>query len=166
MKKLVLAIAFVLMSFGMNAQTSIGGGIVLNDNTAIEINSDFGINEQISVSPSFDYYTGLAEGLTYYAINVDGHYNMGDQDALNYYPLVGLGYHYISYSYSDEEIELAEAYGIDLPDVSDSSTGLNIGGGATYALSSSMKLLGELRYTTAADGSLGIVLGILFSFGG
>ena len=167
MKKLLLLL-FVLVGITVNAQ-SVGGGVTLVDgSTAIELNAEFAfVDGLITASPSFDYFIGLNEGVSMFTFNLDGHYNLGDVDGLNYYPIVGIGYHSYSFTLSNEQQAVYENAGMEVPDLSSSSIGINIGGGASYSLSESMKLLGELRYATQkGGGNLGIILGVLFSFGG
>lgn len=156
MKKLVLLGALVLFSFGLKAQTSLGGGVLLaSDATALELNSEFGIADgKFTISPSFDYYLGLPEGASLMSFNAEGHYNLGDATSLNYYPLAGLGYMMISVKIGDISI-------------STGTTAFILGGGLSYALSDGMKLVGELKYYTAAgSGGLGLHAGILFNIGG
>jgi outer membrane protein X len=152
MKKFIILIA--IATFGMNsvkAQTLVGGGLAIWDDTALEVKADFAISDQFSVSPSFDYL--FANYGSHFIINADAHYNLGDIDEINYYPLLGLNYNYTS-------IDLG-SYGT----VSDGSIGLNLGGGLNYAISESMKLYGELKFMSNDHmaNSLGASFGILFS---
>ena len=159
MKKTVLLLV-ILLGFTANAQFSVGGGLAYMNDAGLEINSEFGIGEgMIVLSPSIDYYF-TEDGVTNYAINVDGHYNLGDPDSTNYYPIAGLNYYYFSVDMPDEY----EAYG--LGDVSDGSVGLNLGFGASYMLSDAMKLYGEARFVMNdyAD-DFGIAVGVLFRMG-
>jgi len=161
MKKVLLLTLFVLFTLTkMNAQTSVGGGVMLSDEMAIEAKADFGVSDQISISPSFDYFLidankygtgyGISDlSITMFMIGADGHYNLGDPEALNYYPLLGLNY--VSVSFSGEGASYSYGSGI----------GLTVGGGATYALSESMKLYGEVKYIRSG---LGLSAGLLFSF--
>jgi opacity protein-like surface antigen len=154
MKKLVLML-FVLAGFTVNAQTSVGGGVFLgNGATAIELNSEFGLADgQFTVSPSFDYYMGMPEGYSLMSFNVEGHYNFGDAEELNFYPLLGVNYLMVSYTYEGASGSVGTA-------------ALSLGGGASYAVSDSMKLVGELKYLmVSGSGGLGIHAGILFNLG-
>jgi len=153
MKKVfIIAILALFSMTKINAQTSIGGGVLLGSyTTAIEAKADFGITEKISVSPSFDYFlTNNTYGSNYhmYMFGVDGHYNLGDPEAFNYYPLLGLNY--FAVSFSGEDYSFTDGSGI----------GLTVGGGATYALSESFKLYGEAKYIRSG---FGLSLGVLFS---
>ncbi len=164
MKKGLLLALFVLFGLSMNAQFSVGGGFAYMNDPGIEINSEFGISDgMITLSPSLDYYFP-GNDVTSLAFNFEGHYNLGDTEALNYYPIAGLNYYYFS---------------MDLPEYTDPYTGQKVGGnisdgqigfdlgfGSSYALSDSMKLYGELKYVINdyAD-DLGFSFGILFNLG-
>ena len=153
MKKVLLLTLFTLLSITkINAQTSVGGGLLLGSyTTAIEVNADFGVSEQISISPSIDYYlvgNTYGSNVTMYLLGLDGHYNLGDNESFNYYPLLGLNY--FSVSFSGEGYNFSYGSGI----------GLTAGGGGTYALSESIKLYGELKYIRSG---IGFSAGIMFS---
>jgi len=155
MKK-ILVVAFLMLSFGLKAQTSIGGGVTLgNGLTAINLKGDFGVSDQISISPSLDYVMTGIPGVNMFGLNADGHYNLGDMDAFNYYPFAGLGMYFVSIS--------VPSYG----NVSGSVLFVNLGGGATYAVSDGIKLLGELKYSLAGNiyygGGIALTLGVLFN---
>ncbi len=166
MKKLVLAIAFILVSFGMNAQTFIGGGMSYLGDMGVEVNSEFGISDgMLTLSPSLDYYFP-GENVTSLAFNFDGHYNLGDVEDTNYYPIAGLNYYYFSYDipkitnpYTGETVGGGS--------VSDGKIGFNLGFGVNFPITDSMKLYGEAKFVLNdyAD-DFGIAAGILFNIGG
>jgi len=139
MKKLFV-LAFVLFAYGMNAQTAVGGGFTLGSYfKAINLKGEFGVSENIGISPSVDYVLGMPAGSSLFAINADGHYYLGDPDAFNYYPLAGLS----MWMYSVN----VEGYS-----ASGSTFMVDLGGGATYALSDSMKLFGEAKFLLGGGG--------------
>jgi len=164
MKKLFISILFfgLLLVTKVNAQSAIGGGLLLADPIAIEAKADFNVTDRISISPYFNYFIGNSnsgnyENVSYKAgpdfiIGADGHYNLGEPESFNYYPLIGLQYG--SYSASGSVGEYSSS-------VSSSGIGFNIGGGATYALSNNMKIYGELKYNYFIG--VGLSAGILFS---
>ena len=155
MKKLFV-LAFALFAYGMNAQTAVGGGISLGSGyTALNLKGEFGITENIGISPSVDYVLGMPSGSSLFAINADGHYYLGDPDAFNYYPLAGLGMWIYSVS--------AGGYS-----ASGSAFLFNLGGGGTYALSDSMKLFGEAKFVLGGYGYGGgtpllLTFGVMFN---
>ena len=147
MKKglLLLLMAFFAMS-SMKAQISLGGGVLLTNNTAVEFKADFGIAQKLSISPSFDYFLlgkKYGSNVSMYMFGVDAHYSLGNRDAFDFYPLLGVNF----FKYSSGGSKA-------------STTGLTAGGGISYALSDSMKLYGEAKYLHSAFGAS---LGILFS---
>jgi len=157
MKKGLLVILIALFSLSnVKAQTSVGGGLALWNDTGVELKADFGLSEQISLSPSVDYFFSDLENATLLMFNLDGHYNLGDPDALNYYPLVGINYYYFSWDLPTYNIG-DQTFG---GNVSDGEIGFTVGAGLTYALSESMKLYGEAKYLHS---DFGASVGILFS---
>ena len=154
MKKLVLLL-FVLVGLSTNAQNAIGGGLFLGNNSkALEINSEFSVADAITVSPSFDYYLGMPEGYPIMSLNLEGHYNLGDVEEMNYYPLAGISYLMASYSYEDVSGSV-------------STTAINLGGGLSYAVSDAVKLVGEVKYMMiSGNGAVGFGVGALFNIGG
>ncbi len=152
MKKGLFIVLFTLFAMSnIKAQTSVGVGVFLSGGTAVELKADFGISDAISVSPSFDYFmnSGNYAGtkISMMLFGVDGHYNLGDPEALNYYPILGV--HYLKLSAS------SGGYGISV-----GGAGLTAGFGATYGLSDSMKLYGEAKYMM---GGFGLSAGLLFN---
>jgi len=161
MKKLMLLL-FVFAGITVNAQFSIGGGLSYLGDAGVEVNSVFSMGETMSLSPSIDYYFP-GEDMTRLAVNVDGHYNLGDPDSMNYYPIAGLNYYYFSY---DMPVISYEGVTYGGGSFSDGQIGLNLGFGASYVLSDSMKFYGDLRYVmNDYSDDLGIALGILFTLG-
>ena len=148
MKKIILTIAIVLgMSQFAKAQTDVGAGVLVGaySNLAVEVKANFNVTDDISISPSFDYFlVDSAYDYTMFMISADGHYNFEVSDGFVAYPLLGFNYFNIS---SD-----GFSYG--------SGIGLNIGGGATYSLSDSMKLYVEAKYVRSG---FGLSVGLMFS---
>jgi len=173
MKKLLMLL-IVIFSISMNAQTSVGvalfhdlGGSGLS---AFEINSEFGLADgQYTISPSLDYYMGLSDEYeagellpsSLIGINVDAHYNLGDFESVNYYPLVGIRYQMGSLNYP------GNAYlGLKAQKVKFNNFGFSLGGGLTYSLSGNLKIIGEVKYLIIKDyGGLGILTGLIINIG-
>jgi hypothetical protein len=148
MKKIILTIAIILgVSQFAQAQKDFGAGVLLGayNSIGIEAKANFGVTDQISISPSFDYFlVDSAYDGTMFMICADGHYNFEVGEGFVAYPLIGLNYLSISgngYSWG-------------------TGVGLNIGGGATYGLSDSMKLYAEAKYMRTG---FGLSAGLLFS---
>jgi len=148
MKKIILTIVIVLgVSQFAKAQTDVGAGVLVGayNNLAIEAKANFNVTDDISVSPSFDYFLVDSDfDYTMFMVSADGHYNFEVSDGFTAYPLLGLNYFNISgngYSFG-------------------TGIGLNIGGGATYSLSDSMKLYAEAKYVRSG---FGLSAGLMFS---
>ena len=96
-KTLVLTVSFLVIGFtSLNAQTQIGAGfLVSNGINAIEAKANFGVTDQIDISPSVGYFLGT-ENYSAFIITADGHYNFEAGDAFKVYPLAGLNYFVVS----------------------------------------------------------------------
>jgi len=143
MKKVLLVLTAIFGLATVQAQTELGAGVALGGGTAIEAKANFEVSDVISISPSVDYYF-VAGDYSIIGINADAHYNFEVGEGFVAYPLAGLNYLMIS----------GEGYTYN------SGIGLNIGGGATYAIGDNMKLYGELKYRRYGSG---LSIGILFS---
>ncbi len=151
MKRIILLmlLGFIFIP-KLQAQTSVGGGLMFYGETALEAKADFNVSDRISVSPAIGYF--LTDGYTVFMISGAGHYNLGDPESFNYYPLVGLNLISVSASYGGFSS-------------SASNVGLELGGGATYSLSDSMKLYGEVKYIGHGvwSNNIGLSIGVYFS---
>ncbi len=148
MKKTLIIVLLLLAATSVNAQISVGGGAAFFGNPGLEIKADIGLTDEISFSPSFDYYL-IGFGITGISLSGDGHYSLGDPDSLNYYPLLGLNLVYVSASYAGYRYYAGSAIGI------------TAGAGGTYAISDHLKLYGEAKYMAR---TVGISAGILYTF--
>ena len=152
MKKGLIIILFALFAMSNVKAQSVGfGATMFNGATALEVRGSYSINENISLTPYLDYYMGMPSGTSMMMFGVDGHYSLGDPDALDFYPLAGVGLVKVSVS------------GVG---ISGSANGayFDLGGGATYALSEKLKLFGEAKYYIAGDGAVGFSAGFFYSF--
>lgn len=154
MKKIILAFVITLgISQFAKAQVDLGAGVALWGDMGIEVKANFPVSEEISISPSIDYFFDDFPGasVTSLIFNVDGHYNFEVGEGFVAYPILGINYWNYSINYDIDPI-------IDI-DTSGGDVGLNAGGGATYALSDSMKLYGEVKFLRS---DVGLSVGILF----
>lgn len=157
MKKIILAfvITFGISQFAQ-AQFDLGAGVALWGDAGIEVKANFDITEQISISPSVDYFFEDYPGasVTSLIFNVDGHYNFEVGEGFVAYPILGVNYWNYSISFDDPLFD-------DFGGVSGGDVGLNAGGGATYAISDSMKLYAEVKFMRSQAGiSAGILFGL------
>lgn len=133
-----------------NAQINVGGGLSFISNGSSELGlnlkSSFGLNENMEISPSVNYY--FTDGYTLIGLNGDFHYLLGD-DSFRFYPLGGINF------------MMASANG-----ASNNELQFNVGGGAKYPLSDKLSIYGEGKYMIGDADGLGFSAGIMFNIGG
>lgn len=137
------------LAFGTEAGYD-GGGIGLN------IGAEYFISDIISAAPSYTYFFEDSEGpfsARFSAINLDGRYYFLT-DEIQVYGLLGL-------SILSINIKGPVFFGQDIS-VSDSETGLNVGGGILYPIDDKLGLNGQIKYQTPGDGQLVLNLGISY----
>ena len=155
MKKGLIIILLALFAMSnVNAQVSVGGGgLLFSDATALELKADFAVSDQISISPFFDYFmldkAIWGDNVSLTMFGADGHYSLGDREAFDYYPILGINYFRVSFSDGENSLSVG------------SEAGLTAGFGSTYALSENLKLFGEAKYIRSA---FGLAAGIMFTF--
>ena len=146
--KLVTGIFLIALSFNANAQIDVGGGLsIFSDNVtnlALQGRAQFGITESIRVAPSFNFIFGDFSGTE---INGDLHYLFNVTESVTVYPLAGLG--------------LTSGGGR-------SNLGLNLGGGANFGITETLKIFAELKTVLLIDFYSPIVIGggVLYTIGG
>lgn len=159
MKKIILAFVIILgISQFAKAQVDLGGGVALWGDVGVEVKANFGITEEISISPSVDYFFEDVVGasVTSLIFNVDGHYNFEVGEGFVAYPILGINYWNYSINWDNDLYDDYLGGSSSGGDV-----GINVGGGATYALSDSMKLYAEVKFLRSAVGlSAGILFGL------
>ena len=164
MKKLILTLAIVLgISQFVNAQMEVGVGLMEASNSygslAIEGKANFGITDKIDISPSVDFFfptTSYIYGSEDAAsllltISVDGHYIFPINDKFEAYGLAGANF---LLSNVDDNNYYWDYYNFG------PKLFVNIGGGATFAFTDSMKAYAELKYTRFGPT---VSAGVLFS---
>lgn len=116
--------------------------------------SDMGINvgveymftDALAAAPSLSYYFAPS-GITTYAINADARYYLGGDESLKYFGLAGI-------SFMSTKVT---GFG------SATDTGLNIGGGLTYAMGESFGLIAQAKYGTSGS-AIEPMVGLNFNF--
>lgn len=165
MKNLKFIAVFIMAigTFSMsNAQEiSIGGGLGFNDEVdgpGIVAKAEFGIAENISVSPSLSYFAGsriFGYKQNMFSVDANGHYKIPImEDELNVYPLAGLNY---SNYRGGREHSNGGSY-----EVKDNSIGLNIGGGGRWYFSDQLSVFAELKYVISDYSQVVLVAGVLY----
>lgn len=131
------------------------------ENLGIGANAEFGIADNLSISPSLIYYLPKSHGLiktNWIEANANANYYFLSDDKFDVYGLAGLNYSSIKVKY-DGSIQ-----GIDRNiSNSDGRFGLNLGAGANMHLSNdNIMPFAELKYVIIDGGQLVIAAGVKF----
>ncbi len=166
MKKTFLTIALFAVFNLINAQTEVGVGLLEGSNSygslAIEGKANFGITDKIAVSPSVAYffptstlantYLGTDDGVgLLMTISVDGHYAFPINDKFEAYGLAGVNF---LLSNVDDNNWYWNYYDFG------PKLFVNVGGGATFAFTDSMKAYAEIKFSRFVPT---VSAGVLFS---
>lgn len=173
MKNLKLSLAGIaLIIFGLFPQigkaqidTRIGGMLAYGteiENLGIGVNAEFGILDDLSISPSFIYYLPKDNGpikVTWFEFNANANYYFMQDEKFDVYGLGGLNYTSVSVKYDSNAFG---GFGGSASG-SDGRIGLNLGGGANLHLSNdSITPFAEIKYVIIDGGQLVIAAGVKF----
>lgn len=132
------------------------------ENLGIGANAEFGIAENISISPSFIYYLPKTNGpikTNWIEVNANANYYFLNDDKFDVYGLAGLNYSSIKVKYDGPSFE---GFDSSLSN-SDGRFGLNLGAGANMHLSNdNIMPFAELKYVIIDGGQLVIAAGVKF----
>ena len=150
---LCVLVALLFVTNTVQAQLKVGGGLGFGfdvENLALQARGVYGINEQFRGEADFSYYLEGTDGLSYWEFNLNGNYMIINSGGFNIYALAGLNF----FHFSTETI---------IGNVSDTDTGLNIGGGAEMGLTDNVNLFGEAKFVLGGADQLFVAVGALFS---
>ena len=167
---LKLLITLFLLGYAgyLMAQKNVGPGLTYGteiDRLGVVVNSNFELNENWEVSPSFTYYLPktydfVTSQITarLFSLEADVHY-VFNVSKFRLYPLAG-----INFSYSSSKVRSSEPL-IDDPLHSDGilDIGVNVGGGATYPFNDNITGFSELKFTISNYDRVSLYAGILFN---
>ncbi|MCE7925980.1 MAG: hypothetical protein DYG98_23265 [Haliscomenobacteraceae bacterium CHB4] len=151
---------FAGLPFLAQAQLSVGGGISYGSEVeavGIQPRVIYTISGPWRAAADFNFYLDGKEKVTYWDLNLNGHYAFHEGDAVTAYALAGLNFFHA-------EVDT----GSSLPgfeDVSDTETGLNIGAGVQLPLGRLSGLL-EARYVLGDYDQLVLSACVLFPING
>ena len=132
-----------------------GAGLVYGDQideAGFTINALFGIDDKLSIQPSFMYYfTG--NNITYWELNGDLHYGFHATETVNLYAVGGLSFVHFGF----EEVIAGNRVQLD-----DEALGLNIGIGSDFVIDSKLLPFAELKYTIGDYDQLVLTAGVRF----
>lgn len=151
MKKIFITLCVVLVSLSASAQKgeqNIGAHVLYGtqkSNIGLGVKYQNCITDVIRLEAVGDYYLET-DGFSMFDVNINGHYLFPLSDKITAYPLVGINYTNWKNGGSD------------------SSIGLNIGGGVQYKLVDKICIGAELKYQTVNGFSTPIVgAGVIFT---
>jgi outer membrane protein X len=153
MKKVFFVSLFMaVLSLSASAQTgekavglNLGYGSEIKS-PSIGVKFNYGITDQIRVSPSFNYFLNK-NGLSGWEINADAHYLFNVAPKISVYPLAGLTFTGWSYGFEDFEDEDEDESGSS----TETRLGVNIGAGIGYQLTDNISIGLELKYSVISD---------------
>lgn len=166
MKKVTLPFLMAFIGlFSLNAQDlELKAGIAYPadfEKLGIQVGAQYGITEEIDLAGGLSLFfpdkTEFPDGTggttemksSLWMLDVDGHYNFDMGSGLNLYPLAGL-------NFTGSKVKSGNN------SVSSTYLGLNIGGGAQYALSETLKAMFEVKYIAGDADQAVIGLGVIF----
>jgi opacity protein-like surface antigen len=182
MKKFILLVFFAF-SANFSAYAQFSGGLGINygtqiDEIGISGKGTYLLNNNIELSGNFTYFlpykyftTYTNKGYTFEhtvtesirTINLDIHYKFHISDKLDVYPYLGANTTQVKIT-----LESEIKYNSNSDTTSDTRTvyepGLNIGVGADYKLSGSLKGFGEVKYVVSDYDQFNFTLGLLYLF--
>ncbi|MEL6557820.1 MAG: outer membrane beta-barrel protein [Bacteroidota bacterium] len=165
MKKTLIVISFIFLSYQVSAQLKVGGGVtygVTSGLAGITVKGAKKLNDQWSLSPEFNFFFSRGERLTgdftrnagsateFYALNVDFHrwVNFGQPEDLKPYLLVGVNYAFPVYVTENTVGTPGRTFRIR---DTDSGASFNLGVGGQYALGSRINAYAELKAMILGD---------------
>jgi opacity protein-like surface antigen len=170
MKKVLLA--FLVIAFSANgfsqgfdkSKLRVGGGLSYASeisNVGLSVNGVYYIGNPFEASLAFTHFF-KKNYTSWNVLDLDGHYIFHESDVINVYGLAGLGFNFWNVTVPAMEL----GWGISTPEMSESGTdiGLNLGVGMNYAISETLNLMPELRYTIADGGFFRIGATVQYCF--
>lgn len=143
----------------------LGGGFAFGseiENFGIRVDGTYDFTEQIRGAANITYY--FPDDYVWgerklFTVNANVHYQFDVESDLNVYGIGGLNLSFLSWDYA------SGVQGVQGADDSDSSLGLNLGGGVQYPVDFG-NLFGELNYTIGDFDQLVLAAGVRFPIGG
>lgn len=165
MKKISLVVFVLCFAISANAQLSVGGGLGFNEKSGsagITAKGWYDVNDQIAITPSISYFFGSGAILGYnqniLSVDVNGTYAFDIIDKLIVYPVAGLNFS----SYKTGGSSVLFSNQIDIPGVSATSFGVNIGAGAQYQFTDSLSVYFEPKFIASNYSQIVVNVGVLF----
>lgn len=151
---LLLILAVSLNGFAQKNEKAIGLNLGYGSeikSVAIGAKFNYGITDQIRVSPSFNYFLEK-DGLSAWEVNADVHYLFNVAPKVSVYPLAGLTFTGWTFDWGGMFEDL-EGFEIEEESTSNTETklGVNLGGGIGYRVTNNIGIGLELKYSVISD---------------
>jgi opacity protein-like surface antigen len=137
-------IGYTSVSFSSGVRSETLGGFAISGHAYLgEITSGIGLYPEVLYwHTSKDMGAGVTWSVSDFAINANAHYNIKVKGSVMPYVGAGLGLNFLSNTVQVGNTERA---------ASNSRLGINLLGGADYAVNKKLRIGGELRYVLASD---------------
>lgn len=161
-----VAILFIMVVTNINAQISVGPGVVFGtdiNNIGFSINGKYEFNEKWSAAPSFTYFL-KKDYVNWSALDLDANYQITEIENIGgLYAIGGLNLTFWKVKY-DVDYDMGE-YGSfsDSGSANGSDAGINLGIGLNVPMGDKLALAPELRYTLGGANYLRAGVKIMFS---
>ncbi len=170
MKKIIVTLIIVWISLPVFAQLKSGGGLLYGTEISqpgFYLKGIYSLSENIDGALGINIFFPNKEGeggfeskISLWSLNFDAHYRAHQSGSITFYPLGGINITIYSF-----EIEVPNFFGggTFLSSGSDTSVGLNLGGGLEYAINEKIQASSEIKYVLGQFDQLVISAGILFN---
>jgi len=161
MKTFLIAITAILLSFNLNAQIAIGGGIGYNQEVSspgITVKAEFNITDKIAITPNVSYFFGGSTRFIGYnrnvlGIDVNATYAIDIIEKLKVYPVVGANFSSYktrtTFFFIEDRVENETAFGA------------NIGAGAQWQFTDKLCVYLEPKYVASNYSQIIVNAGVL-----
>ncbi len=155
----VVALFTTLNTFAQKDEKSIGLNLGYGSevkNFAIGAKFNYGLTDQIRLSPSFNYFLPK-DGFSGWELNADAHYLFDVAPKIKIYPLAGLTFTGWRFDWGGMLDDWEDEYGYDFEDEdgggssTETKFGINLGGGINYQLTNKLDIGFELKYSIVSD---------------
>ncbi len=153
---LVCLCACIATSYAQQGESALGVNLNYGNDTnfGLGVKYRYNLSDHVRIEPAFNYYF-KHDYVSMWDLNANFHYLCPVAENVTVYPLAGIGY-------ANATAHLKE-WGLD--NESDGKITVNLGAGADFQVSSSVKLNLELKYQIIDDfNQLVLSAGVVFAF--
>lgn len=153
---LVCLCACIATSYAQQGESALGVNLNYGNDTnfGLGVKYRYNLSDHVRIEPAFNYYFEH-DNVSMWDLNANFHYLCPVAENVTVYPLAGIGYANATAHLKD--------WGLD--NESDGKITVNLGAGADFQVSSSVKLNLELKYQIIDDfNQLVLSAGVVFAF--